>query len=105
MRRSLLLGISLAGLVCGHGSLAGTEPGTRPPTVVAGAAAHAASVAVSYLQQPNLARVNFFIGDLPTPVLRNTPVGVELSVATNQPLRLSEYSGRVREVASVSSRA
>src|SRR5437764_1121653 len=104
MRRLLMLGISVVGLLCGTGSPAGAEPPALPPTVVAGAPGSTQVVTVSYFQQSNLGRINFFIGRLPTPMLRNTADGVELGLTTGVPLRLSEYAGRVRQVSDVSSR-
>ncbi|PPQ27622.1 hypothetical protein [Rhodopila globiformis] len=104
MRRFLMLGLSLAALLGGYSSLAYTETRPIPPTVMARAPGRTELVRVSYFQRRNLARVNFFIDKLPTPILRNTQDGVELVVATAQPIRLFEYARRVREVAALSSR-
>src|SRR5689334_16149538 len=106
MRRLFVLGISVVGLLCGTGSPSDAqEPAALPPTVATGApAGRMLRVGIAYFPHPDFGRVNFFIGNLPTPVLRTTPAGIELGLATNLPLQLFEYAARVRQVSGISAR-
>lgn len=104
MRRLFIISLSVAGFLCQACDPAGAEAPRPSAAAVASTKVRPLPVAIAYFQHPDFARVNILVGNLPTPEVRNVDGSVQVVLATGQPLRLSEYYTRAREVAGIESR-